>query len=387
MRRIVIAGASLAGLRAAEGLRRRGFDGVLTIVGAEPHLPYDRPPLSKELLAGTRMPEDCALDVNDLDVDWVLGCSATGVDVASGRLLTEDGAISYDALVIATGARAREWPTHIGLDGIHTLRTLDDAIALRVAAREAERVVIVGAGFIGCEVAATLRQGGREVHVVDVASYPLTALGPEVGRRVAQLHTDNGVALHLNAAVAAFEGPKRVEAVRLQDGSRLSADLVLLALGAVPNTEWLEASGLPVRDGVLCDEYGCVRGTDAIMAAGDVARWPLLGDDIRIEHWSNAATMGLAVASNLLVPRAERRPYRPLPSIWSDQYDVRIQATGFLGRAVSYSVAQDSDPLTVLEGHRDGELVAAVAFSAPAAIARYGRLLRERLAEPPAEAA
>ena len=259
---VVVVGASLAGLRAVEELRHRGFDGPITVVGAEPHLPYDRPPLSKQLLAGEWGLDRVALTVptpgglDGLGVDWRLGTRAVGLDTARRRVALEGGEeLPYDGLVIATGATPRRLPGTDGLAGVHTLRTLDDALAIRAELDAgAGRVVVIGAGFIGAEVAATCRARGHAVTLLEALPVPLErALGREMGTVVAELHRDHGVDLRLGVGVAGFEGDGRVERVRLADGSAVPADLVVVGIGVSPATDWLAGSGLALDDGVVCD--------------------------------------------------------------------------------------------------------------------------------------
>lgn len=385
MRRIVVVGAGLAGLRAGQEVRAQGFDGDLTIVGDEAHLPYNRPPLSKQVLAGEMESHECGFPVDDLDATWKLGHSAAGLNTG-GRVvrLHDDDALPYDGLVIATGRRAREWPDLPALTGFHLLRRLDDALALREAIVNHPRVVIIGAGFIGCEVAATLRRRGLEhVALVDVAPHPMPALGPDFGHRAARLHQEHGVRLHLNTKVEQFEGTDAIEAVRLADGTRIPADLVLIALGSVPNTEWLHDSGLTLHEGnVLCDARCFALGRHDIVAAGDVATWPHPRIDtgpIRVEHWTNASDMARRAAQNLLDPdRAE--DYAPVPTFWSDQYDAKIKAVGLWGRAQQVSIVEediDSGRL-VAEGHRDDEMVGALVVNRNKSFVHYKRRLTAR---------
>ncbi|MGI8596185.1 MAG: NAD(P)/FAD-dependent oxidoreductase, partial [Thermoleophilaceae bacterium] len=333
MEKIVVVGAGLAGLRAAEELRDLEFAGELTVVGEEEHAPYNRPPLSKQVLAGDMEPDDCLFGTDDdVDITWRLGSPAKGLDIEERTVALDDGEeLSYDGLVIATGRRAREWPKLPDLEGFHTLRTLDDSIALRdKVAADSPRVAIIGAGFIGCEVAATLRTRGlEEVALIDVAPYPMPVLGAQVGERAAQLHTDGGVKLHLEAGVEGFEGSDRVEAVRLDDGTRVDADLVIIAIGSVANSDWLKDSGLEFEAGaVLCDACCVAKGTTYVGAAGDIAAWPHphAYGPIWIEHLSNAAEMARAAVKNLLADPGERTPYAPVPTFWSDQYSTSIKS-------------------------------------------------------------
>jgi len=388
LRTIVVVGASLAGLSAVEALRTLGYDGRIVAVGAEDALPYDRPPLSKQVLAGTADPELTALRspaaIERLEVDWRLGRPAAGVDLETRVLRLRDGEpIPFDGLVIATGATPRRLPGQPALRGIHVLRTLDDCLALRAALATGGRVAVVGAGFIGAEVAATACKRGLDVDVVEALPMPLaTSLGPEAGAWCAHLHLDHGVRLHCGVTVTSFEGGDAVEAIRLSDGRVLPADVVVVGAGVVPATGWLDASGLALDNGVVCDEY-CRTGVPDVVAAGDVARWynPLFDERMRVEHWTNAVEQGEAAARNLVLPEDDRLPYSPVPYFWSDQYDVKIQ---FCGRA------RPDDELRVVHGSpadrdfvatfvRHGRLVGAMAFNAGREFAPYQRLIAGRL--------
>jgi 3-phenylpropionate/trans-cinnamate dioxygenase ferredoxin reductase subunit len=385
-RPIVVVGASLAGGRAAQAIRQAGHEGPVVVVGAEAHLPYTRPPLSKELLAGDHEPEQTALPSAGADVEWRLGTVATGLDPERREVVLDGGErLAYAKLLIATGARARPWPGDpVALEGLHVLRDLDDALALRTALEAGPRLAVVGAGFVGSEVAATARKRGLDVTLIDIASQPMTALGPEVGARVADLHRAHGVRLRLGAGVDGFEGNGRLEAVRLADGSRVEADAAVVALGAVPNTDWLAESGLELEPGVVCDATLAARGAEDVFCAGDAAAWPHPMADgalIRIEHWTNAAEQGAAAARNLLAEPGERTPYEAVPYFWSDQYDVKIQAVGLAGRAQRMHLleATPEGDKCVLGGERDGRLVAVVGFNAARRLAFY----RSRLAAMP----
>ncbi|CBG68300.1 PUTATIVE FERREDOXIN REDUCTASE [Streptomyces scabiei 87.22] len=338
MRRIVVVGASAAGLAAAETLRREGYDGTLTLVGDEPHAPYDRPPLSKQLLAARWESDRLALrtpaHLDGLGLDLRLGTAATGLDLDGRRVRLSDGdALPYDALVIATGVRPRRLPG----EGAHVLRTLDDALTLRERLTPGTRLVVVGAGFLGAEAAAVGRGLGVEVTLLEPAPVPLAhAVGAEVGAVLARAHLEHGVDLRTGVPVTEVTE----DGVRLADGTTVEADEVLVAIGSLPNTEWLAGSGLPVGDGVLCDRY--CEAAPHVYAAGDVARWhnPLFGTTMRVEHRTNAAEQGMAVARNLLAP-GERRPFAPVPYFWSDQYDLKVQA---------YGVLRGHDEVAVVEG-------------------------------------
>ncbi|WP_433237687.1 NAD(P)/FAD-dependent oxidoreductase [Streptosporangium sp. CA-135522] len=330
-RRLVVVGASLAGLRAVEAARRSGFDGSITLIGAEPHLPYDRPPLSKEFLSGAELPPFRSEDVlrDGLGTELALGTAATTLDTAARAVWAGDREYGYDALVIATGATARTLPGTEGLDGVHTLRTRDDAIAVRRALDAGARTVVVGAGFIGSEVASAARERGLEVTIVEALPTPLVrAVGETMGTACAVLHIRNGTDLRCGAGVAAIEGERRVERVRLTDGTVLPADLVVAGIGAVPAVDWLAGSGLSLDKGVVCDETLCT-GAPGVYAAGDVARWrnPAFDRHMRLEHWTSAAEQGAVAARNALDP-GNAKPYSTVPYFWSDWYGSRIQFVG-----------------------------------------------------------
>jgi NADPH-dependent 2,4-dienoyl-CoA reductase/sulfur reductase-like enzyme len=386
LRTIVIVGASLAGLRAAETLRREGYEGSLVLVGDERHLPYDRPPLSKELLAGEWEPEQIVLrkqPYDDLDLDLWLGRRATGLD-AGDRVLELDGdeRLRFDGLVVATGSRPRTLPGTPPLDGIFVLRTLDDCLAIRARLDARPRVVVIGAGFIGSEVAATCRGRGLEVTVLEMLPVPLArGVGPVIGEACGALHRDHGVDLRCGVAVAGFEGREQVEQVRLADGTAIDADLVVVGVGVVPETGWLERSGLALDDGVVCDET-CLAGP-GIVAAGDVARWPkplFDGESMRVEHWTNATEQGVAAALRLLAGNASGEAFAPVPFVWSDQYDVKIQIVGSIhgdDEVVVVDGSLDERRFVALFG-RDGRLVGALGFSRPRLVMQYRRMIADR---------
>ena len=383
MERIVIAGAGLAGHRAAQALRRNGFDGQLVLVGDEEHRPYDRPPLSKQLLGGECDSDQCFYMVDDLDVNWTLGRPATSLDVGAQSVTLEDGTrIRFDGLVIATGRRARTLPLASGMAGVHTLRSLDDALTFRDAISPITPVAIIGAGFIGCEVAATLRkQGVENVTLIDVAPYPMPALGPEVGERAARLHRNQGVRLRLANTIEKVEGTARVQALRLRSGESIAAEQVLVAVGSQPNSEWLEDSGLRrlSSGAVVCDEYCFAVGTENVVVVGDVAAWPHRHGDgpVCIEHWTNARDMAAVGAANLIADPGEREPLRAVPTFWSDQYNVKIKSAGYLGAANRYVVVNEDPqrPSLAVEAYRGDELVGAIVFNKNRTIIDYQRRL------------
>ncbi|HZP30061.1 MAG TPA: FAD-dependent oxidoreductase [Acidimicrobiia bacterium] len=388
-RRIAVVGASLAGLRAAEELRRLGHDGPLVMIGAEVHLPYDRPPLSKELLFGDWEPEQTVLrrqGYDDLDLDWRLGRRAVALDVGARVVHLDDGdRVGFDGLVLATGSTPRALPGQPALPGIFMLRTLDDAIALRAALEHGPRVVVVGAGFIGAEVAAACRRRHLDVTVLEALPSPMVrGLGPRLGDALGALHRDHGVDLRVDAGVAGFEadGAGRVARVRLADGSAVDADVVVVGVGVVPATGWLDGSGLTVDNGVVCDET-CL-AAPGIVAAGDVARWPNAlfdGELMRLEHWTNAAEQGVMAAKRLLATDAEAEPFAPVPFVWSDQYDVKIQVAGHVRGDDTIEIVDgsvDERRFVAIVG-RAGRLVGAVAFSRPRLLMQYRRMVQERV--------
>lgn len=386
MRDIVVVGASLAGFRAVEELRHQGYDGTITVVGAEPHLPYDRPPLSKQILAGTweadRLPlTPIGKEIEDLDVDWRLGVAASGLDTNARVVELADGSrVPYDGLVIATGATVRTLPGQPELDGLHTLRTLDDCLALRADLDATpQRVVVVGAGFIGAEVAATARQRGLEVTLLEALATPLQrVLGDEMGSVCGDIQREHGVDLRLSTGVDGFDddGTGRLRGIRLTDGSSLEADVAVVGVGVAPNTGWLEGSGLTIDNGIVCDET-CLAAPD-IVAAGDIARWPnrRFGEVMRVEHWENAQEQGAHAARRLL---GDLAPYEPVPWFWSDQYDRKIQLAGRSGADDEVQVVDGSIEerrFVALYG-RAGRLVGVLGMNRPRPVMEYRQLIAD----------
>ena len=380
---VSIVGASLAGYWAAETLRRDGFEGRISLIGDEPHAPYDRPPLSKKFLAGDleddRLPLTTAEKLADLGLEMRLGCRATGLDVATRTLEVDGVAEPYDGLLIATGARCRNLPGTAGLAGVHTLRTRDDAEAIRDAlANGARRVVVVGAGFIGAEVASTAIGRGAEVTMVEALEAPFErVLGVEMGAVMADVHRRHGVDLRTGVGVDEVLGDDRLAGVRLADGATLEADLLVVGIGVVPNTDWLEGSGLTLDDGVVCDET-CLAAPD-VAAAGDVARWanPRYGEVMRVEHWDNAVQQGVHAARRLLQSDEEATPYAPVPWFWTDQYDRKVQLAGRPHtddevRVVAGSTAEHR--FAAFYG-RDGRFTAALGMNRPRQVMQSKGLL------------
>jgi len=381
---VVVVGASLAGFRAVEELRHQGYDGAITVIGAEPHLPYDRPPLSKQILSGSwetdRLPlTPIGKDVADLDVSWRLGVAATGLDLGARQVDLADGShVSFDALVIACGAGVRTLPGQPELAGLHTLRTLDDCLALRADLDATpRRVVVVGAGFIGAEVAATARQRGLDVTLLEALATPLQrALGDAMGAVCADIHRDHGIDLRLSTGVDGFDddGHGRLTGIRLSDGTTIEADVAVVGVGVAPNTGWLEGSGLTIDNGVVCDET-CLAAPD-VVAAGDIARWPngLFDEVMRVEHWENAQEQGAHVARRLL---GQLDAYRPVPWFWSDQYDRKIQLAGRSSADDEVQVVDGSIEerrFVALYG-RAGRLVGVLGMNRPRPVMEYRQLI------------
>jgi len=333
-RGFVIIGASLAGAKAAETLREEGFDGRITLIGEEPVRPYERPPLSKEYLQG-KAEADVAF-VHDPayydkhDIDLRLSTTVRGLEPDGREVVLESGErLGYDAVLLATGARPRRLAVPgADLAGVHYLRIMADAERLRAAIIRANRVVVIGAGWIGCEVAASARQLGADVAVVELGRLPLErVLGPELGAFYRDVHADQGVKLHFGTGIEALRGGDRVEQVRLTDGTALAADVVLAGVGVAPRVELAEAAGLDLDNGVVTDEY-LAASAAGVFAAGDVASaWhPLFARRIRLEHWSSALNQGPAAARNML---GRRTPYEQIPYFYSDQYDVGMEYSGY----------------------------------------------------------
>jgi NADPH-dependent 2,4-dienoyl-CoA reductase/sulfur reductase-like enzyme len=380
-RRIVVVGASLAGLRACEAARRFGYDGALALVGAEPHLPYDRPPLSKEFLdAGSPQPEPPQFPtahtlVSDLGVELRLGDPATALNLEAREVVLAGDRVGFDAVLLATGAHARSLPGTEHLAGVHVLRTLDDAVAVRTALDAGTRTVVIGAGFIGSEIASAARKRGLDVTVVEALPTPLVrAVGATAGEALAGLHTRHGTDLRCGVGVEEIVGDTRVESVRLADGTVLPADLVVVGVGACPSTDWLTSSGLTLDNGVVCDPT--LRADDGVYAAGDVARWHSPDFDVllRLEHWTNAGEQASHAVQNLLDPD-QATPYSHVPYFWSDWYEQRIQFVGLpVGEPTVVTGAWDAEAFSAL--YRDGDrLVGALTLDRRADIMKYRALI------------
>jgi 3-phenylpropionate/trans-cinnamate dioxygenase ferredoxin reductase subunit len=384
MKSIAVVGASLAGLRSAETLRAEGFTGTLHLVGDEAHRPYDRPPLSKQILSGAWDVERVWLSpeekFDELGLTTHLGDAAVSFDASELEISLASGAtLNVDGVVIATGARTRT----IGppLEGVHTLRTLDDALAIRSAFEQSpERVVVVGAGFIGAEVAASARGLGLDVTMIEMAESPFErSLGVEMGAVLADVHREHGVDLRLGVGCEEIIGDDHVRAITLTDGSTIETDLVIVGIGVVPNVEWLDGSGLTIDNGVVCD-VTCA-AAPGVVAAGDVAQWPNghFGETMRVEHWDNAITQAAHAAKRLLHGETVG-PYEPVPWFWSDQYDRKIQLAGRTTNFDAFEIVDgdiESRKFAAIYG-RGGTIVAVLGFNRPRHVMRYRGLIDEK---------
>jgi 3-phenylpropionate/trans-cinnamate dioxygenase ferredoxin reductase component len=399
---MVIVGASLAGLRAAETLREEGFTGHLTLIGDEPYEPYDRPPLSKSVLTGWLSVEHTTLPQRRaVEAEWLLGVPAAALDMPNRQIHLADGRrVEFDRLLIATGTRARPWadPKQAALDGVLTLRTRPDAAQLRERLMaKPKRVLVIGGGFTGSEVASVCRELGLAVTLTERSATPLAgALGQAAGTFAAHLQRQHGVDLRCDTTVMALEGDTqgKLRSAQLSDGDELDVDVAVVALGSVRNTEWLHGAGLAAdARGVVCD--GACRVfdadgvvTDDIFVAGDVARWPhplYDGQFLVVEHWSNAVTQAETAAHNMLANAATRRAHKPLPAFWSNQFGVNIKSVGLPTIADTIVLTQGSvteQRMVAAYGHQ-GRTVAAVAVNAPRYLPAYQALIEARAPFPP----
>ncbi len=333
LRRVVIAGAGMAGCYAADTLRKEGYDGEIALVGAESHLPYDRPPLSKEYLRGEKpaekVPFHPAAHYDELRIDCHLNTRLRALRPRDGEVDTDAGeSLKYDKLLLATGGEVRRVPVPgATLPGVHYLRTLDDSSRLGEDLRRKPKVVVVGAGFIGAEVAASARLLGCDVTVIELETVPLLrVLGPEVGSIYADIHRDHGVDMRLGDGLAGFRGGQRVAEVVTASGASIPCDVAVVGVGIRPSVGWLEGSGIELANGVLTDEH-CATSVPNVYAAGDLANWyhPRMRERLRVEHWDNAMHQGVAAAKSML---GSEEPYAPVPYFWSDQYDLNLQYVG-----------------------------------------------------------
>jgi NADPH-dependent 2,4-dienoyl-CoA reductase/sulfur reductase-like enzyme len=364
---IVIVGGGLAAARTAEQLRRSEYTGPVAIVSDEEHLPYDRPPLSKEVLRAET--DDVTLKPAEFyaehDITVLLGKRARSVDTAAQKLTLADGSeLPYDELVIATGLVPKRIPSFPDLDGIHVLRNFDESLALRKEASSARRAVVIGAGFIGCEVAASLRGMGVDVVLVEPQPSPLASvLGEQIGELVARLHRAEGVDVRCGVGVSEVSGADRVQKVVLGDGSEVEADIVVVGIGSRPATEWLEGSGIEIDNGVVCDEHGRTSAPH-VWAIGDVASWRHpVGHQVRVEHWSNVADQARALVPAMM--GQEPPATVSVPYFWSDQYDVKIQCLGEPEAGDVVHIVEDDGRKFLAFYERDGVVAGVVGGGMP----------------------
>jgi len=365
---IVIVGGGLAAARAAEQLRKSEYAGPVTIVSDEEHLPYDRPPLSKDVLHADL--DDVALKPAEFytenNITVRLGSAVTALDTAAQTItLADDSVLGYEELVIATGLVPKRIPSFPDLEGIRVLRTFDEALALRTHAASARQAVIIGAGFIGCEVAASLRKLGVDVVLVEPQPAPLASvLGEQVGNLVARLHRAEGVDVRTGVGVSEVRGENgHVSAVVLADGSELPADLVVVGIGSRPATDWLEGSGIAVDNGVVCDEAGRT-SAPKVWALGDVASWrDATGHQARVEHWSNVAEQARVIVPAMLGQDAPS--VIVVPYFWSDQYDVKIQCLGEPEATDTVHIVEDDGRKFLAFYERDGVVAGVVGGGMP----------------------
>jgi len=384
---LVVVGASLAGLRAVEAARRAGYRGPIALIGDEEHAPYDRPPLSKQFLVDNGNPAAlCAEeDLRErLGVRLVLGHAAVGLDPDAHVVTLDDGRqVPYDRAVIATGARPRGLGGSGGLAGVHTLRTVEDALAIRDALTPGTRVVVVGAGFIGAEIASSAVSRGATVTIVEAAATPLVrAVGELVGTELVRLHDMAGVRVVRGARITQLLGAGRVTGVRLADGQVVRADVVVVGIGAVPATEWLSGSGValdPADGGIVCDEFLRTSAAD-VYAAGDVACWPnaIMGRRMRLENWTGAAEQGSQAAINALLPD-RAAPFETVPYFWSDWYGSRVQFVGdALAERVEIVTGDVEHGQFVALYSTGARLVGAATLNQPTKIMKLRRLIHRR---------
>ncbi len=382
-KRIVVAGASLSGVRAIEALRREGYGGEIVALSAEKDMPYDRPPLSKQFLTGKFEENQISLRRNgfdDLEVDWRLGVRAQALDPAKRVVsLSDGGSVEYGGLLIATGSSARSLPFGGDLAGVHLLRSLEDARALKLDLAKARRLVVIGAGFIGMEVAASARSLGLEVAVVESLSTPLLrGLGQPLGEVIGRRFEDHGVLLHCGVGVEALVGEGHVSGVALSDGRQLEADAVVVGIGASPACDWLADSGLELSQGVRCDATGATNLPD-VAAAGDVACWfdPRQGKPVRHEHWTSAVEQAEVAARRLLVGTGPVEDLEAIAYVWSDLFEMRLAMVGEPAMGDEMKIVEgeaDGERFLALMGH-EGRLVGAVGMKRPRQVNACRKLL------------
>ncbi|WP_330255761.1 FAD-dependent oxidoreductase [Nocardia sp. NBC_00565] len=388
--RVLVVGASASGLSTVEALRRKKYAGTITVLGDEPHAPYDRPPLSKQVLSGAWEPEKATLRTQEtlvaLDAEFVLGDPAIALAAATRTVRTESGReLRADAIVIATGVRARRWPGQADLAGVHVLRALDDALALRADLLRCSRLVVVGEGVLGAEIAATARTLGLDVTMTGPQPAPMALqVGALVSNQLAQLHTERGVRLRLGTGVRNLVGADgRVTGVELGTGEVLPADVVVVAIGAIPATGWLEGSGLLLDNGVVCDSR--CRAAEGIYAVGDVARWQHehFGGLIRLENRTNATEQSAAVAAVLL---GEDQPYAPVPYFWTDQFGAKLMVHGVIRTDAEVDIVEGdvADRRFVARYRSDGVVTGVLGWNMPKQVRLHRQQVVDGLTAPSA---
>jgi len=390
MRKVVIAGGSIAGLSAARELRRSGFDGSIHMIDRDVRAPYRRPAVSKSILTAQHQPADIAIAVPaELDIASVGGVSLCALDSRRRVVLGDaDGTavrFGYDGLIIATGSHARRWRPPAELGGVYSLRSLADGMALRGPLAAAGHVVVVGGGFIGLEVASAARSMGVAVTVIEAAAVPLAhVLGQALGEYLAQVHRDHGVRVRCGTTVTGLHGRGTVESVVLSDGTEIGTDLVLACVGSEPAVGWLHDSGLELGHGVICDQRCLASGAEHVAAAGDAASWhnPCFGRRMRVEHWANAIEQG-TFAARALLGLAPETGFHSVPYFWSEQYGTRLQSVGVsAGHDEALILRQSEQAILVGYGHA-GRLIGVAGYNAGPAVLGYRKNIERgtRLAE------
>lgn len=382
MKRIVVVGGSVAGVHAAESLREIGFEGEVVLASAEHSLPYDRPPLSKDVLLGKQKAHEILLRpqsfYEELTIDLRLGNAAEKLDTAGKVLRFADGSeISYDGLVVATGSAARKPAQSGDAPPVHLIRRVEDAVALAAELRPGRRLAVLGGGFLALEIASAAVQQGVEVSLIARNASPLARLlGHEVGQWYVKLHERHGAKVYCDSHVASYDKTLDGVDITLDNGTTISADIVAAGIGAEPAVGWLEDSTLELNDGVVCSASLYTTAPD-VVAAGDIARWhnPIFGEDMRIEHWSNAADQGRHAAKTLL---GDDKPFLSVPYFWTDQYDTKLRFIGRASGLTDVRVEHMTDSELVVTMGRKGVLIGAVCVGAPRLLAQYKAAIHQQ---------